>query len=73
MSFFSRKREGDGICPGDVFHKIGTYGANWVVERLFDYPDIPRHARLVDSGSGRTMTVAVSMLQDPDVFKPVKP
>ncbi len=69
MSLFSRGLRADTVQPGDIFRKIGTYGANWVVERLFDYPDIPRHARLVDQGSGRTMTVAVSMLLDPEAFK----
>lgn len=69
MSLFSRGMRPDTVQPGDIFRKIGTYGANWVVERLFDYPDIPRHARLVDQGSGRTMTVAVSMLLDPECFK----
>ncbi|MDO8607930.1 MAG: hypothetical protein Q7R40_15455 [Phaeospirillum sp.] len=69
MSLFSRNRGAVTVQPGDIFRKIGTYGANWVVERLFDYPDIPPHARLVDQGSGRTMTVAVSMLLDPESFK----
>lgn len=71
MSLFSRRKDGDGIEPGDVFHKLGTYGANWMVERLFDYPDIPRHVRLVDQTSGRTMTVAATMLLDPECFKRV--
>jgi hypothetical protein len=72
MSLFSRRRGSDSIQIGDVFRKIGTYGADWVVERLIDYPDIPRHARLIDQGSGRTMTVAVSMLLDPDAFALVR-
>ena len=71
MSLFSRGLRADTVQPGDIFRKIGTYGANWVVERLFDYPDIPRHARLVDQGSGRTMTVAFSMLLDPEAFKQI--
>jgi hypothetical protein len=68
MSLFSRRPGVESVQPGDVFRKIGTYGADWVVERLIDYPDIPRHARLVDQGSGRTMTVAVSMLLDAEAF-----
>ncbi|RAU21691.1 hypothetical protein CU669_11995 [Paramagnetospirillum kuznetsovii] len=72
MSLFFGNRGVPEIASGDVFRKIGTYGADWVVERLFDYPDIPRHARLIDQGSGRTMTVAVSMLLDPEMFKPIR-
>lgn len=65
---FSRGKGGPGIEPGDVFHKLGTYGSDWTVERIFDYADIPRHVRLIDRNSGRTMTVAAAMLLDPDNF-----
>lgn len=65
---FSRGKGGPRIEPGDVFHKLGTYGSVWMVERIFDYADIPRHVRLIDQGSGRTMTVAADMLLDPDNF-----
>lgn len=68
MMLFSRGKGGPTIEPGDVFHKLGTYGSDWTVERIFDYPDIPRHVRLVDRGSGRTMTVAADMLLDSDNF-----
>ncbi|OAN50201.1 hypothetical protein A6A04_01985 [Paramagnetospirillum marisnigri] len=69
MSLFSRGRGGEEVGPGQIFRKIGTYGADWRVERVFDYPDIPRHVRLVDQGSGRVMTVALSMLLDPEMFQ----
>jgi hypothetical protein len=72
MSLFSRRRGGNDVNPGDTFRKIGTYGADWVVERLFEYPDIPPHARLIDQGNGRVMTVALSTLRDPEVFKPIR-
>jgi len=68
MMLFSRGKGGPGIEPGDVFHKLGTYGSDWTVERIFDYADIPRHVRLIDRKSGRTMTVAADMLLDPDSF-----
>jgi hypothetical protein len=73
MSLFGRRKGGDEVHPGDVFRKAGTYGAEWVVERLFEYPDIPCHARLVERvGTGRrAMTVAVSLLMDPDSFTPI--
>lgn len=71
MSLFSRNKDNAGPQPGDVYRKLGTYGADWVVERIFDYADIPRHVRLIARGSGRTMTVAASMLMDPEAFAKV--
>lgn len=68
MMLFSRGKGGPGIEPGDVFHKLGTYGSDWMVERIFDYADIPRHVRLIDRSSGRTMTVAANALLDPESF-----
>lgn len=70
MSLFGRRKGGDDVQPGDVFRKVGTYGGDWVVERLFEYPDIPRHARLIERTGSRTMTVAVSLLMDTDNFIP---
>lgn len=72
MSLFGRRKGGTEIQPGDVFHKVGTYGGDWVVQRIFEYPDIPRHARLVEKTGARAMTVAVSLLTDPDNFTPVR-
>ena len=71
MSLFSRRKDGESIRPGDIFRKLGTYGADWMVDRLFSYPDIPPHVRLVDQTSGRTMTVAASMLLDAECFAPL--
>jgi hypothetical protein len=68
MSLFGRRARGTDVAPGDVFRKVGTYGGEWVVERVFDYPDIPRHVRLVERQGARAMTVAASMLSDPDCF-----
>lgn len=73
MSLFGRRARGDDVAPGDIFRKAGTYGGDWVVERVFDYPDIPRHVRLVERTGARAMTVAVSMLFDPDCFTAVGP
>ncbi|CAA7611527.1 conserved hypothetical protein [Candidatus Terasakiella magnetica] len=69
MSLFGRRTAGTDIQPGQIFRKLGTYGADWVVERIFEYPDIPRHVRMIDRNSGRTMTVAISMLVDPECFQ----
>lgn len=71
MSLFGRRARGTDVAPGDVFRKAGTYGGDWVVERVFDYPDIPRHVRLVERNGARAMTVAASMLFDPDCFTAV--
>lgn len=71
MSLFGRRTRGAEVSPGDIFRKAGTYGGDWVVERVFDYPDIPRHVRLVERQGARAMTVAVSMLFDPDCFSPL--
>lgn len=70
MSLFGRRDKGAEVAPGDVFRKAGTYGGDWVVERVFDYPDIPRHVRLVERQGARAMTVAATMLFDPSCFTP---
>lgn len=71
MSLFGRRTRGVEVTPGDVFRKAGTYGGDWIVERVFDYPDIPRHVRMVEKSGARAMTVAASMLFDPECFTPV--
>lgn len=71
MSLFGRRSRGNDVSPGDVFRKAGTYGGEWVVDRVFDYPDIPRHVRMVERQGTRAMTVAASMLLDPECFLPV--
>ncbi len=71
MSLFGRGTRGPEVAPGDVFRKVGAYGGDWTVERVFDYPDIPRHVRLVERAGSRAMTVAASMLFDPECFAPL--
>lgn len=71
MSLFGRRTRGPDVAPGDVFRKVGTYGGDWVVDRVFDYPDIPSHVRMVERQGARAMTVAMSTLFDPDCFTPV--
>jgi len=68
MALFHRRARGDEVRPGDVFRKVGTYGGNWTVDRIFDYPDIPRHVRLVERAGSRAMTVAATLLLDPEAF-----
>lgn len=71
MSLFGRRSRGPEVTPGDIFRKTGTYGGDWVVQRVFDYPDIPRHVRLVERNGSRAMTVAATILFDPNSFTPV--
>ncbi len=68
MGLFAGKVRGEDVRPGDIFRKAGTYGGEWRVEAVFDYPDIPRHARLVQISGARVLTVAVSLLFDPNAF-----
>lgn len=68
MSLFGRRSRATEVTTGDMFRKMGTYGGEWVVDRVFDYPDIPRHVRLIEKNGARTMTVAIAMLADPDHF-----
>ena len=68
MSLFTRRTRSDTVQQGDVFRKLGTYGGDWVVERIFEYPDIPRHVRLTERNTHRTMTVAADVLFDPTLY-----
>ena len=43
-----------------------------MVERVFDYPDIPRHVRMVERTTHRSMTVAADVLYDPALFSPLE-
>ncbi len=72
MALFNRRSRSEDVQRGDVFRKIGTYGGDWVVERVFDYPDIPRHVRMVERTSRRAMTVAADILFDPAAFTPLE-
>ena len=73
MTLFARRPRSEDVQQGDVFRKAGTYGGEWVVECVFEYPDIPRHVRLTERRGGRTMTLAAALLLDPDFFTPVAP
>ena len=71
MALFNRRSRAEDVQRGDVFRKLGTYGGDWVVERIFDYPDIPRHVRMVERTSRRTMTVAAALLYDPAFYSQI--
>ena len=49
---------------GSRFEKIGSWGSSWTVEAVLNPMGLPDHARLVETTTGRTMTVAVSVLGD---------
>lgn len=70
MSLFGRRSRRAEVAPGDLFRKAGTYGGEWVVDQVFDYPDIPSHVRLREVKGDRALTVAVSSLFDTDCFVP---
>ena len=70
MSLFTRRTRSENVQRGDVFHKTGNHGGEWVVDRVFDYPDIPRHVRMVERNSHRAMTVAADVLFDPAMYVP---
>jgi hypothetical protein len=72
MALFTRRTRSEDVQRGDVFRKIGTYGGEWVVDRIFEYPDIPRHVRMVERTSRRAMTVAADVLYDPAIFMPIE-
>lgn len=56
------------IQIGDSFRRRGNPTTDWVVERLFEYKDIPPHARLIERGSRRVITLAMSVLRDERQF-----
>ena len=68
MALFGRNTRGEDVQRGDVFRKVGTFSGDWVVERVFDYPDMPRHVRMVERTSRRAMTVALAVLFDPTLY-----
>ena len=67
MSLLKRKDDLP-LAPGTRFEKVGLWGSNWTVEEVFRPAGLPNHARLVETTSGRRMTVAESVLRDPDCF-----
>ena len=70
MSLFGRRSRKAEVVPGDLFRKAGTYGGEWVVDQVFEYPDIPNHVRLREVNGNRALTVAVSMLFEQSFFTP---
>ena len=63
-----KRKDDPPLAPGTRFEKIGLWGSVWTVEEVFLPPGLPHHARLVDSNTGRRMTVAESVLRNPDCF-----
>ena len=60
------------ISPGDGFVKVGRRPTKWIVDRILDYHDLPRHVRLREEGGNeRTITVAISALEDKREFTPL--
>ena len=63
------RRSTKPVDIGDRFEKVGQSRSVWTVEDVLARPGLPPHARLSDPVTGRFMTVAESILHDPDVFR----
>jgi hypothetical protein len=60
------------VKPGDVFLRLSSQPTRWAVEKIFEYPDIPPHARLQRIGYWKaTRTIALSVLTNQREFQPV--
>ena len=57
------------IQIGDHFIRDNNLRNVWVVEQIFDYPDIPSHARLRELASNRVATFAVNTLCSSGQFR----
>ncbi|WP_145980686.1 hypothetical protein [Magnetospirillum sp. ME-1] len=68
MTMLGLRKPNTALEPGNRFEKVGLWGSVWTVEEIFQPPGLPHHARLVDINTGRRMTVAESVLRDPDCF-----
>jgi hypothetical protein len=68
MRMIGARKRGSPPTEGNRFGKVGTQGSVWTVEEIIQPRGLPSHVRLVDACSGRQMTVAASVLADPDRF-----
>ncbi len=57
------------IQPGDRYLRLGNPSTKWVVERLMEFDNQPPHVRLIQDGFSRTITVALSALDDEGQFQ----
>ncbi len=61
------------VQPNDVYQKASGLASQWLVERLIEFPNLPLHVRLNEQGGNeRTVTVALSALQDVRQWKLIK-
>lgn len=60
------------IQIGDQFIRHDSPRNVWVVEKIFDYPDIPSHARLRELASNRLATFSVTALCSSGQFRPIQ-
>ncbi len=50
---------------GDIYQKVDGSASRWIVDKTFQYDDIPDHVRLIEqAGNERTITVALASLGD---------
>ena len=59
------------VKTGDLFVKNDKVVSVFKVEKVLDLPSFPTHVRLVEQGgNNRTVTVALSVLNDEKFWKP---
>lgn len=62
------------VKPGDLFVKNDNVVSVFMVDKVLDLPSFPVHVRLVEQGgNNRTVTVALSVLNDEKFWKPQSP
>lgn len=54
---------------GDCFIRQNGSNSTWVVERIFEYTDMPHHARLHEVGTSRVVTFALNVLEAETQFR----
>ena len=54
---------------GDCFIRLNGSNSVWEVERIFEYTDMPHHARLHEVGTSRVVTFALNVLESETQFR----
>lgn len=57
------------VQVGDCFVRQNGTNSVWVVERIFEYPDMPPHARLHEVRTSRVVTFALNVLESESQFR----
>lgn len=57
------------VKVGDCFIRLNGSNSVWKVERIFEYTDMPHHARLHEIGTSRVVTFALNVLDSGSQFR----